>query len=76
MGDTKGIEEKESTDNSYLKTNAIQNYNTYVLTEKDFYPPEDDRIYQSGVYDINGGDNFRDYAVDFYEEYENEIFDV
>ena len=47
----------------------------YELTEKDFYPPEDTRCYQSGVDDINGGDNFADYAKDFFDEYENELFD-
>ena len=47
----------------------------YVLTEKDFYPPEDTRYYQSGVADIDGGDNFADYANSFFNEYEDELFD-
>jgi hypothetical protein len=49
--------------------------NYYELTEKDFYPPEDTRIYCSGIEDINGGDNFDDYIQSFYEEYADELFD-
>ena len=47
----------------------------YKLTEKDFYPPEDTRKYESLVEDIDGGDNFEDYAEWFYDNYEDEIFD-
>lgn len=47
----------------------------YELTEKDFYPPEDTRYYQSGVEDIDGGDNFADYAKEFFDAYEDELFD-
>lgn len=50
--------------------------NNYELTEKDFYPPEDTRVYRSMVEDIVDGDNFADYAKSFYEDYEDEIFDV
>lgn len=45
------------------------------LTEKDFYPPEDERYYQSGIDDIEDGDNFADYAKSFFNLYENELFD-
>lgn len=48
----------------------------YELTEKDFYPPEDTRLYKSLVEDIDGGDNFNDYAKWFYKHYEKEIFDI
>lgn len=47
----------------------------YEITEKDFYPPEDSRLYQSGIDDIEDGDNFEDYSKWFYNNYENEIFD-
>lgn len=47
----------------------------YELSEKDFYPPEDTRYYQSGVEDIYGGDNFADFAEYFFDTYEEEIFD-
>jgi hypothetical protein len=48
----------------------------YVITEKDFYPPEDTRLYESGIDDIDNGDNFEDYAKWFYSNYEYEIFDI
>ena len=51
------------------------NRDYYELTEKDFYPPEDTRYYQSGVYDICGGDNFADYVSYFFDLYEDELFD-
>ena len=47
----------------------------HEITEKDFYPPEDTRVYKSLVADIYGGDNFYDYVKWFYRHYEKEIFD-
>ena len=44
------------------------------ISERDFYPPKDDRLYVSCVDDICGGDNFNDYAVLFWEAYEDEIY--
>lgn len=32
------------------------------LTEKDFYPPADDRHIKSNIQDIYGGDTFADYC--------------
>lgn len=58
-----------------LQKSKKQKLSHYELTEKDFYPPEDKRYYQSGVADINGGDNFADYAKSFFDEYEDELFD-
>lgn len=46
-----------------------------VLTEKDFYPPSDDREYVSYVDDVEEGDNFYDYAGWFYNEYGDDLFD-
>lgn len=37
------------------------------LTEFDFYPPSDNRVWTSGVEDIYGGDNFIDYCEEFFE---------
>ena len=37
------------------------------LTEQDFYPPSDNRTWKSNVEDIDGGDNFADYCVEFFE---------
>lgn len=48
----------------------------YVITEKDFYPPEDTRLYCSGIEDIDGGDNFIDYVKYFLETYEEDLFDM
>lgn len=46
-----------------------------IITEKDFYPPGDDRLYDSGIDDINGGDTFEGYSKWFWRNYEDEIFD-
>lgn len=43
--------------------------NTPILSEEDFYPPEDDRYFVSGVYDIEGGDNFFEYSEWYHECY-------
>ena len=32
------------------------------LTEEDFYPPSDNRVWKSYVEDIDGGDTFADYC--------------
>lgn len=51
----------------------LKNY--YDLTEQDFYPPQDDRVYTSGIDDIEGGDSFAEYAECFWEEYGHELYD-
>ena len=57
-------------------TDRINSLNLYhEISEKDFYPPEDNRLYQSWINDIRNGDNFSDYVKWFYSMYENEIFD-
>lgn len=40
-----------------------------------FYPPEDPRVYTSGIDDIDGGDTFAEYAEYFWETYGHEIYD-
>lgn len=47
----------------------------YELSELSFYPPSDNRFYTSGIEDIDGGDNFVEYAEYFWETYENHLFD-
>lgn len=42
------------------------------LTESDFYPPSDDRVLESYVEDIDGGDNFADYCEYIFDLYEQE----
>lgn len=44
------------------------------LKESDFCPPEDGRMYCSGIDDVPGGDCFDDYVKEFWEFYENDIY--
>ena len=46
-----------------------------VLTEEDFYPPEDDRVHSFGIDDVPGGDDYDDYLVYFWKAYGHELFD-
>lgn len=48
---------------------------SYEITELDFYPPQDDRCYVSGVEDVDGGDSFADYSEWFWGVYGSEIYD-
>lgn len=43
-----------------------------ILTEKDFYPPQDNRHWRSGVENIYGGDNFARFFKDYYRLFEEE----
>lgn len=45
------------------------------LKKSDFYPPKDDRLYTSGISDVEGGDTFDEYTRWFWDEYEDDIFD-
>ena len=42
------------------------------LTGKSFYPPSDDRYLESYIEDIEDGDNFADFCVEFFELLEEE----
>lgn len=46
-----------------------------VLKEEDFYPVPDDRMRFCGIDDIPGGDNYAEFAEEFYELYEEDLFD-
>ncbi len=46
----------------------------YCLSERDFYPPSDDRTWKSYVEDIDGGDNFIDYCSYIFELLEEEEY--
>lgn len=50
-------------------------YDDCELTEQSFFPPEDPRVYTSGIDDIDGGDTFSEYAEYFWETYGHEIYD-
>lgn len=67
--------DKKNQDNTISP--EIQNWiDKYpVLSEKDFYPPEDKRIVKSGLDNISNGDNFADYLEEYYDFYEDEIDD-
>ena len=55
------------------KQNLTQYYQqSPVLSEKDFYPPQDNRYWQSGVDDIQGGDNFAEYTEECFKISEEE----
>lgn len=58
--------------NKYDFSDLLQTESYDCLTERDFYPPSDNRVFTSYVEDINGGDNFADYCKDFFELYEEE----
>ena len=51
-----------------------QNKYNYILTEKDFYPPSDDRVWGSKIRDINGGDNFADFCKEFFKRLDEEEY--
>ena len=46
----------------------------WCLTEEDFYPSSDNRVWQSNLRDISGGDNFADYCEDFFEVLDEEEY--
>lgn len=46
--------------------------NEDCLSEDDFYPMSDNRIWTSNIKDINGGDNFADYCEYFFKMLEEE----
>lgn len=41
----------------------------FILNKTDFYPPADDRVWESYIEDIDGGDNFSDYCKDIFRLY-------
>lgn len=64
--------DKTSRSRTCAKNEQVKNVpveDNYVLTEKDFYPPEDDRYLISGIDDIEGGDNFVDYTEYYFDTY-------
>lgn len=59
-----------------LNSEQIKELNKYVLSEKDFYPPEDTRCFKSGIYNMPyGGDSFEEYTRWFYNNYSHDLFD-
>lgn len=64
-------EDTNTSSNNYIVPNDI-----YVLSEKDFYPPEDNRYYKSNVYNIYGGDTFFKYAKEFFQYIQDSFEDM
>lgn len=48
--------------------------NEIHLSEIDFYPPPDNRVWKSYVEDINNGDNFADYCEYIFDILEEEEY--
>lgn len=46
----------------------------YCLSEKDFYPAQDNRVLISYIEDIEDGDNFSDYCTYIFDLYEENGF--
>lgn len=61
---------------NYSNDNILNYLNKNVLNERDFYPPPDDRIWESYIEDIEDGDTFVDYCKEFFILCdEEELFD-
>ena len=60
--------------NNQKKYEHILKKQNPILTEKDFYPPSDDRVLTSNVEDIEDGDNFADYCKEFFDLLEEEEY--
>ena len=67
------LENKDSVRNNDNELDYMVGY--YEVKESDFFPPQDNRYYVSGIEDIDGGDNFTEYAEWFWETYEDYLFD-
>lgn len=52
--------------------NQLQDY--IELTEEDFYPPSDDRVFKSYIDDIRDGDNFSDYCKYIFNIFDEEYY--
>ena len=48
--------------------------NRPTLEEINFYSPSDDRVWESYIEDINGGDTFADYCHDIFKLYDEEEY--
>lgn len=48
--------------------------NSFCLTDSDFYPPSDNRVWTTNVMDIDGGCNFADYCEEYFEMLDQEEY--
>lgn len=54
--------------------NYVLTNDDFCLTESDFYPPSDDRVWKSNIEDIEGGDNFADFCDEFFKMLDEEDY--
>lgn len=59
---------------NYDFSDLLNEQHAFELTEQDFYAYSDNRVLESYVEDIDGGDNFADYCKDFFELLEEESY--
>lgn len=64
----------EQPEAKIVKQGSCLNDTDFCLTEVDFYPPSDNRVWKSNIKDINGGDNFVDYCTELFEMLEEEEY--
>lgn len=57
---------------SIIKGNYVPRNDIHYLTEDDFNQLSDNRVLESHVEDIDGGDNFTDYCSYIFKLYEEE----
>ena len=65
----KGTKETKEHKSNNKVTQLYTKARKPILSEKDFYPPEDKRYLKSGVEDIKGGDSFADYVEYYFDSY-------
>ena len=70
-GKPKWVQDLQKRHEQMQKQNKLKTENP-LLTQKDFYPPEDKRCLESGVEDIKDGDNFAEYAEYYFGIYSEE----
>lgn len=56
----------------YMCEDYVWTDDDYRLEESDFYPPTDDRVWESNIEDIEGGDNFVDFCKEFFKMLDEE----
>lgn len=61
--------------NKYNLDDMLNEQYTDCLTEIDFYPPTDTRVFTSYIEDIDGGDTFADYCEYIFNMLEEEDYD-
>lgn len=60
-------------DDRFVLDSILYQQDSYQ-SEIDFYQPSDDRVLESYIEDIDGGDNFADYCEYIFKLYEEEDY--